>query len=74
LFRAFPILSGEGINGEHLDAILHTTGQYAPDILGASTVTGEAGEASLLGPSAVAIHNDTEMVGYQIEWEFLVHY
>jgi hypothetical protein len=74
LFRAFPILSGKGINGKHLDAIFHTSGQYAPDILGAGTVTGQPGEAPLSGPSAVAIHNDTEMVGYRIEWEFLVHY
>jgi hypothetical protein len=64
---AFPIFGGKGVYGQYLDAEFHAASQYAPDIFGSGAMTGQPGEASLLSPSPVAIHDYAHMVGYSLK-------
>ena len=59
---AVPVLCGEGVEGELLDAEAHAFRSDSPDSLYTGLVAVAAVFTSFCGPSAIAVHDDGNMV------------
>ncbi len=60
----FSVEKGEGIDGQVFDAQIVAVGGNAAEGLGAGLMARISLEAPLLGPAAVAIHDDGDVLGY----------
>lgn len=58
-----PIFRGEGEQGNIVYSMFCQAPDNLANVLRSSAVPGDPGEPSLLGPPAVAIHNDGHMIG-----------
>src|SRR5438270_860719 len=61
---ARPVLGGEAVERQVLDAALARGAQGAPDRLDARAVTGDCGKVTPTRPSAVPVHDDRDVPGY----------
>src|SRR5438105_7680922 len=61
---ARPVLGGEAVERQVLDAALARGAQGAPDRLDARAVTGDCGKVTPTRPSAVPVHDDRDVQGY----------
>ena len=70
-FGAAPVFDGEGVESERFD--IETRASFDGDAGGlrAVTVTGDAREMALLGPAAVAIHDNGDVTGETGNIEFI---
>lgn len=59
-----PILPGKGVEGQRRDTEFAAALNDPADRFGAGSVPEDAGEPSSGGPSAVAIHDDGNMLGW----------
>ena len=60
-FGRVPVFGGKGIEREELDAGFLAGFDAFADGLGAGAVAGDARQAAVLGPAAVAIHDDGDV-------------
>ena len=70
-FGAAPVFDGEGVEGERFDVEAGASFDGGAGGLRSGAVSGDAGEMALLGPAAVAVHDDGDMAGKAGEIEFL---
>ena len=61
--RPLPVLDGEGLEGESVDSGAGAALDGGANGVDAGFVTGDAGEAALTRPAAVAIHNNGDVGG-----------
>ena len=61
--RALPVLRGEGVDREVLDADVLAVRRDAAEGLGSHLVSRGAGQAPLGGPAAIAIHDNGNVTG-----------
>src|SRR5690606_26666809 len=59
--RTVPVIGGKGPKGQVFNADLAGANGDAPDVLGASAVSVEPGQAAFTCPAPVAIHDDGNM-------------
>ena len=62
-FGAAPVFDGEGVEGEGFDAQAGAGFDGCAGGIRAGAVTGDAREMALLGPAAVAVHDDGDVAG-----------
>ena len=58
-----PVFGREGVEGQRLDAQVAGRAHDVADRLDPRAMPGDARQVALLGPAAVAIHDDGDMVG-----------
>ena len=61
LLRATPVLRGERVDGQDFDAEVGTGLHDAVNVLRAGAVAEQAGQAALLRPAPVAVHDDSDV-------------
>src|SRR5690606_14921157 len=66
LFGAFPVFRGKGVESERLKAEVARRAHDLAYRLHACAVAGDARQVALLGPAAVAIHDDGDVAGTRI--------
>jgi len=69
-FGAAPVFDGESVEGEGFDVEASAGFDGGASGFGAGAVADNAGEMTLLGPTAVAIHDDSDMAGEAGNIEF----
>ena len=62
--RSIPVLGGERVQRQDLDAELHCSAQYVAQILHTGTMARGTGESTSPRPTAIPVHNDGHLAGY----------